>query len=183
MPSSSSSNAFARRVRRVSAFPSRTSAIRSARVPGSRKPPRIIPLQESLAPAPASFFVNRWNRGIYGMNVRRIGIAPIHLDYDAIKDCNRWHAPRSPRQRRQNPRPAARALVEAREIVLLVGRMHPVVVEREADHDRVHAEHALEVADDRDRAALPDRYRLLAPLTRERAARLDEVRVIERQLN
>src|SRR5262249_32395817 len=64
MPSSSSSNAFARRVRRVSAFPSRTSAIRSARVPGSRKPPRIIPLQESLAPAPASFFINRWNRGI-----------------------------------------------------------------------------------------------------------------------
>src|SRR5262249_47592153 len=65
MPSSSSSNAFARRVRRVSAFPSRTSAIRSARVPGSRKPPRIIPLQESLDPAPASFFVNRWNRGIH----------------------------------------------------------------------------------------------------------------------
>src|SRR5262245_18338408 len=68
MPSSSSSKAFARRVRRVSAFPSRISAIRSARVPGSRKPPRIIPLQESLAPAPASFFVHRWNRGITGID-------------------------------------------------------------------------------------------------------------------
>src|SRR5262249_1728565 len=76
MPSSSSSNAFARRVRRVSAFPSRTSAIRSARVPGSRKPPRIIPLQESLDPAPASFFVNRWNRGIHYFPRHRASLPP-----------------------------------------------------------------------------------------------------------
>src|SRR5262245_9528432 len=56
----------------------------------------------------------------------------------------------SPRQRCQYPRPAARALVEAGEVVLLVWRMHAVVIEREADHQRVHAEHALEVGDDRD---------------------------------
>src|SRR4030088_2408235 len=60
----------------------------------------------------------------------------------------------SPRQRRQNPRPAAHALVEAREVKLLVRRMHAVIIEREADHERVHAKHALEVGDDRDRAAL-----------------------------
>src|SRR5262245_3356272 len=60
----------------------------------------------------------------------------------------------SPRQRRQNACPAARALMERGEVVLLVRRVHAVIVKREADHDRVHAEHALEVADDRDRAAL-----------------------------
>src|SRR5438876_2316683 len=56
------------------------------------------------------------------------------------------------RQRRQYPRPAPRALVEAREIIFFVRRMHAVVVEREADHDGVHAKHALEVADNRNRA-------------------------------
>ena len=34
--------------------------------------------------------------------------------------------------------------------------MHAIVVEREADHERVHAEHRLEVADDGDRAARAD---------------------------
>src|SRR5262245_59429864 len=65
MPSSSSSNAFARRVSRVSAFPSRTSAIRSARMLGSRKPPRImpptrIPCRHNGKP----FFAYLRNRGI-----------------------------------------------------------------------------------------------------------------------
>src|SRR5579862_2668818 len=75
--------------------------------------------------------------------------------------------PPSSRQRRQDPRPAADPLVEAFEIELLVGRMHAVVIEREADHQRIHAEHALEVADDRDRTAGADRHRLLAPLVGE----------------
>src|SRR3984885_6771874 len=60
--------------------------------------------------------------------------------------------------------------------------MDPVVVEREADHQGVHAEHGLEVADDRDRAAGADRYRLLAPFLGERGARLAQSRIIERHL-
>src|SRR6476646_6615992 len=53
-------------------------------------------------------------------------------------------------QRVQNARPGADALVEAFQVELFVGRMHAVIVEREADQERVHAEHALEVGDDRD---------------------------------
>src|SRR3984893_10355013 len=75
-------------------------------------------------------------------------------------------------QRRQNPRPAADAFVEAFQVEFLVGRMHPVVVEREADHQRLHAEHALEVTDDGDRATGTDGHRLLAPLLGKRGARL-----------
>src|SRR5262245_38900885 len=57
MPSSSSSNAFARRVSRVSAFPSRTSAIRSARMVGPRKPPRImLPIRIRLPPQRQAIF-------------------------------------------------------------------------------------------------------------------------------
>src|SRR4051794_10294138 len=65
MPSSSSSNAFARRVSRVSAFPSRTSAIRSARMLGSRKSPRIMP-QTRIACRDNGkpFFAYLRNRGI-----------------------------------------------------------------------------------------------------------------------
>src|SRR5262249_44101732 len=55
--------------------------------------------------------------------------------------------PRFPRQRRQYARPAAHTFVEAREVIFLVRRMHAIVVEREADHQRVHAKHALEVSD------------------------------------
>src|SRR5215831_609973 len=57
--------------------------------------------------------------------------------------------------------------------------MHAIVIEGEADHDRIHAQHALEVADDRDRAALADRERLFAPLRGERRARLGERRILE----
>ena len=70
------------------------------------------------------------------------------------------------RQRVQNARPGADALVEAFEVELLVRRMHAVVVEREADQQRIHAEHALEVGDDRDRAAGADRHRLACPTPR-----------------
>src|ERR1017187_908470 len=65
IPSSSSSNAFARRVRRVSAFPSRTSAMRSSRVVVSRKLARIMPLTRITPPYPGKrFFVQLLNRGI-----------------------------------------------------------------------------------------------------------------------
>src|SRR5712691_5764960 len=67
------------------------------------------------------------------------------------------------RQRRQNPCPAARALVEAGEVVFFVGRMDAVVVETEPDQQGIHAEQALEVGADRDRGAGPDQQRLLAP--------------------
>src|SRR5689334_5285975 len=58
--------------------------------------------------------------------------------------------------------------------------MHAVVIERESDHDRVHAEDALEVADNRDRATLADGERLLAPFSRERDTGLGKRRTVER---
>src|SRR5260221_10824960 len=60
--------------------------------------------------------------------------------------------------------------------------MHTVVIEREADHNRVHTENALEVADDRDRATLADRERFLAPLGGERGTGFGEQRAIEGKL-
>src|SRR6202034_4531106 len=72
------------------------------------------------------------------------------------------------RERCQDPRPGADALVEALEIELLVRRVHPVVIERKTDHQGVHAEHGLEIADDRDRAAGADRDGLFAPLRGKR---------------
>ncbi len=65
IPSSSSSNAFARRVSRVSAFPSRTRPIKPARIAGSRKPPRIMSATRIISTGPSKpFFAYRWNRGI-----------------------------------------------------------------------------------------------------------------------
>src|SRR3569833_2989092 len=64
----------------------------------------------------------------------------------------------------EDARPRADALVVGRDVELLVRRMHPIVVERKADEQRVHAQHVLEVADDRDRAARADRDGLVAPL-------------------
>src|ERR1700681_454932 len=61
--------------------------------------------------------------------------------------------------------------------------MHAIVVERKADHDRIHAEHPLEITDERDRAALPDHDRLLAPFGGQGGARLDERRVVEWKLD
>src|SRR5688572_31336938 len=48
----------------------------------------------------------------------------------------RLHCPQPP----EDPHPRADALVEAVEVVFLVGRMDIVVVEREADHHAVHAQ-------------------------------------------
>src|ERR1700738_4542317 len=67
-------------------------------------------------------------------------------------------------QRRQYPRPAARALVETRKIILLVRRMDAVVVESESDQQRVDAEMPLEVGYNRGRAAGTSEKPLLAPL-------------------
>ena len=60
--------------------------------------------------------------------------------------------------------------------------MDAVVVEPEADQQRVHAEHVLEVADDRDRAAGADRDRLAAPFRRQCRLSLPERRAVIRQL-
>ena len=60
--------------------------------------------------------------------------------------------------------------------------MHAVVVEREADQQRIHPQHALEVGDDRDRAAGADRHRLVAPFLGQHGARLVERRIVEREL-
>ena len=82
-------------------------------------------------------------------------------------------APPTPRMR-----PGACALVERGEVVFLVRGVHAVVVEGEADQQRVHAEHVLEIADDRDRTAGADRDRLGAPLLGQRRARLAERRIV-----
>src|SRR6476660_1441132 len=73
------------------------------------------------------------------------------------------------RERAQNPRPGADALVETLEVILLVRRMDVVVVEAEADQEAVEAERALEIRDDRDRGAGADQARLLAPFLGQRA--------------
>src|SRR6516225_11591400 len=73
------------------------------------------------------------------------------------------------RQRGKDARPGADALVKALQIVLLVRRMDVVVVEPEADQQRVDPEALLEVGDDRDRCAGADQERLPAPLIRQRA--------------
>src|SRR5260370_38486560 len=101
--------------------------------------------------------------------------AVVLKDLPALLTIDRGPCPRAPalpsRQLRKDARPAPRALVERREIVLLVGRVHPVVIEREADEQRIHAEHVAELADDRNRAARADGHRLLAPFGRERGPR------------
>src|SRR5689334_6210907 len=64
-----------------------------------------------------------------------------------------------------HPDPAPDALVEALEIVFLVGRVDGVVVERKADHQAVHPEHLLEIADDRDRAARAEQHWSFSPFS------------------
>src|SRR5947209_4864925 len=96
---------------------------------------------------------------------------------------NLTKAPRLAGEPREDARPAAGALVEGFEVVFLVGRVHAVVVEREADEQRVHAEHFPELADDRDRPARADRHRLLAPFRRECRAGLAQHRIVIGELD
>src|ERR1700730_7271113 len=112
-------------------------------------------------------------------------IPPIHLDDDTIKysdgrDINRAA---NLRQRRQYPRPAARALVETRKIILLVRRMDAVVVESESDQQRVDAKMPLEVGYNRDRAAGTYQKRLLAPFLGQSGPRFGELRAIPIERN
>ena len=72
-------------------------------------------------------------------------------------------------------------VVEARQVVFLVGRVDAVVEEGEADQQRIHAEEALEVADDRDRAAGAASDGRLAPFLRQRVQRLLQERAVDRQ--
>src|SRR5262249_17892167 len=57
--------------------------------------------------------------------------------------------------------------------------MHAVVVECKTHQDRVPAEATLESSHGGDRAAFPDRERLLAPFGGERGARLGERWIVE----
>src|SRR4029450_7118242 len=61
--------------------------------------------------------------------------------------------------------------------------MTAIVVKRKADQDRVHAEHALELADNRYRAALADGHRLRAPFGSKCRARLGHCRIVERKFD
>src|SRR5438270_8770735 len=70
---------------------------------------------------------------------------------------------KSGREGGENARPAARAFMKRGELVFLVRRMDAVVVEPEADHQRIHFQIVLKDADDRDRAAGADQHRLFAP--------------------
>src|SRR4029077_19315258 len=80
MPSSSSSNAFARRVSRVSAFPPPPSAIRSDRMLGSRKPPRIMPpTRIACRDNGKPFFAYLRNRGI-----RQGPVEIIDFEHDVL---------------------------------------------------------------------------------------------------
>ena len=81
-----------------------------------------------------------------------------------------------PRQRFQNTRPGADALVEALEIVLLVRAVDAVVLQAEAGKHHVHAQRLFELRGDRDGAATADEDCRLAPFVRQRLARLGEGR-------
>src|SRR5437763_961153 len=81
---------------------------------------------------------------------------------------------KSGRERGENTRPAARAFMERGELVFLVRRMDAVVLEPEADHQRIHLEVALKDADDRDRAAGADQHRLFVPFRMQCATRAPE---------
>src|SRR6266540_1279119 len=94
---------------------------------------------------------------------KMMGFASLYPSYDTTTRLLRL------RERAQDPRPGADALVIALEIVLLVRRMDVVVVEAEADQHGVEAERALEIRDDRDRGTGADQKRFLAPLVRQRA--------------
>src|SRR6476620_4711188 len=93
---------------------------------------------------------------------RAAGSAPAVWDLQTL-------SARRLRERAQDSRPGADALVEALQVVLLVRRMDVVVVEAEADQEAVEAERALEIRDDRDRGAGADQQRLVAPFLGKRA--------------
>ena len=61
--------------------------------------------------------------------------------------------------------------------------MDAVIVEREADEQRIHAEHVLEVGHDRDRTSCPDGNGLVSPLFGENGPRFAKRRIVERQLD
>src|SRR6266540_1305913 len=94
---------------------------------------------------------------------KMMGFASLYPSYDTTTRLLRL------RERAQNPRPGADALVITFQIVLLVRRMDVVVVEAEADQHSIEAERALEIRHDRDRRARADQQRLLAPFVRQRA--------------
>src|SRR5208337_3064782 len=89
---------------------------------------------------------------------------------------------RSRRQRRQDASPGAGPFMERFALVFLVGRVDVVVLEREPDEQAVHAEFALEGADNRDGRAA-DQHRRLPPFGLERLARPAQRLVLDRQRN
>src|SRR5262249_50995177 len=61
--------------------------------------------------------------------------------------------------------------------------MHAVVVESEADKQRIHAEDFLEVRHDRDGSARADGHRLVPPFLGQHGPRLRQRRIVERKLD
>ena len=68
--------------------------------------------------------------------------------------------------------------MEAGQVVLLVRRMDAVVVEREADQDRLGVQHLAEVPHDRDRPARAGEDRRFRPFVAERRLRGPEFRAV-----
>src|SRR3984893_16243040 len=72
--------------------------------------------------------------------------------------------------------------MELRQVVLFVRGVHAVIVERKADHDRIHPQYPFEIRDNGDRAAFPDSDGLLAPFGGKRFAGSRKRRTVERKL-
>ena len=80
-----------------------------------------------------------------------------------------------------DPGPRSDPLVEAREIILLIGTMDAVVLLAEADEKTFRAEESLEGADDRYRAAVGCQDRLAAPFAGKRPAGKPDPRAVQYQ--
>src|SRR5262245_37116388 len=83
----------------------------------------------------------------------------------------------------ENARPAPDAFMEALEVELLVRRMDTIVVKREADEQRIHAQYIFEVRHNRDRPSCAHCHRLVPPFFSEDAPRLGERRIVKGELD
>ncbi|OJH18946.1 hypothetical protein BLX88_10505, partial [Bacillus obstructivus] len=75
------------------------------------------------------------------------------------------------------------ALVEGIQLVFFVGGMDAVVLKPEADEQRFHAQHVLEVADNRDRSAHGDQHGGLRPFVAQGSLGLGQKRRVIGQLD
>src|ERR1700675_2275089 len=101
----------------------------------------------------------------------------LHLDYlhrrawfsEAGSRSRNSRSARRLRERGEYPRPRADALVKTLAVVFFARRMSLVVVERQSHQQGIDPERALEIGDDRSRAARAHRLSFLAPPHRQRA--------------